>query len=64
MAPRKRKQPIPDLVSIRNNMEALKELVVSLGMPYTHVRRMDDALVVISRVEARLEKLDNGKQKA
>lgn len=50
-----------DLVSIRNNMEQLKELAVSLGMPYTYVRRIDDALVVVSKVEARMT---NDKQKA
>lgn len=61
MAPRKPKHPTPDLVSIRNNMEQLRELVIALGLPYTHVRRMDDALLVINKVEA---KLDNGKPKA
>lgn len=50
-----------DLVSTRNNMEQLRELAVSLGMPYTYVRRMDDAILVIDKVEARLS---NGKQKA
>jgi len=50
-----------DLVSIRNNMEQLKELAVSLGMPYTYVRRVDDALMVVSKVEARMADV---KQKA
>lgn len=50
-----------DLVSTRNNMEQLKELAVSLGMPYTYVRRVDDALMVISKVEARIADV---KQKA
>jgi len=50
-----------DLVSIRNNMEQLKELAVSLGMPYTYVRRVDDVLMVVSKVEARIADV---KQKA
>lgn len=43
-----------DLVSTRNNMEQLKELAITLGMPYTYVRRVDDALMVINKIEARL----------
>jgi hypothetical protein len=50
-----------DLVSTRNNMEQLKELAVSLGMPYTYVRRVDDALMVVGKVEARMA---NVKQEA
>jgi hypothetical protein len=42
-------------------MEQLKELAVSLGMPYTYVRRVDDALMVVGKVEARMA---NVKQEA
>ena len=60
MVQKKHKNSI-DLVSVRNSMEQLKVLVLSMGLPYTNVRRIDDALEVINIIENRK---NNGKQKA
>ena len=60
MVQKKHKNSI-DLVSARNSMEQLKVLVLSMGLPYTNVRRIDDALEVINIIESRK---NNGKQKA
>lgn len=43
----KRKQPTIDLDIVRAELEKLKSLVLVSGMPYTHVRRVDDALKVV-----------------
>lgn len=55
MAPRK-KQPV-DLAEARTQMESVKALVISLGLPYSQVRRIDDALAVVDTLEARTKKV-------
>ena len=43
----RRKQPAIDLDVVRAELEKLKSLVIVSGLPYTHVRRIDDALEVV-----------------
>jgi len=55
MAPRKK--PAVDLEVARHHMNQVKALVVSLGLPYSQVRRIDDALAVVDTLEARAKKV-------
>lgn len=52
----KKHTPTIDLVSVRNNMEQLKEYTITLGLPKTFVRRIDDALLVIEMIEKKKTK--------
>lgn len=47
MATRKKTEAPIDLSVVRAELEKLKALVVVSGLPYTHVRRIDDALEVV-----------------
>jgi len=55
MAPRKK--PTVNLDEARQQMESVKALVISLGLPYSQVRRLDDALAVVDTLEARAKKV-------
>jgi prefoldin subunit 5 len=45
-----------ELKAALTNLNKIKSLVVSLGMPYSNVRNLDDAIRTIERIITRLEK--------
>lgn len=57
-------KPTVDLDETTKQLEAVKTLVISLGLPYSNVRKLDDAISVITslgkKVEFRYKDASNG----
>jgi hypothetical protein len=51
----RKQKPTVDLDEAVKQLEAVKTLVIGLGLPYSNVRKLDDAISVIASLGKRLE---------